>query len=104
MKMDEPGIVRRRVEIVNGYGLHMRPADKFVKLANSFQSEIRVYHGGTKANGKSILEMTSLAAECGAWLDLEATGPDVEEAIDALAGLVAAGFHMTEEDYRKPVP
>ena len=101
--MDESAVGHRRVEIVNEYGLHMRPATKFVKLANSFRSEVWVDHGGTRANGKSILDMTSLAAECGATLDLEARGPDAEEALAALADLVLAGFHMTEEDYRRPV-
>jgi phosphocarrier protein HPr len=101
--MDEPIISRRRVEIVNAYGLHMRPADKFVRLANSFQAEVWVHHGETRANGKSILDMASLAAECGTTLDLEARGPDGAEALAALADLVAAGFHMMEEDYRQPV-
>jgi phosphotransferase system HPr (HPr) family protein len=90
-------IARRRVQIVNTYGLHMRPSTKFVKLANSFQSEVSVDFQGTRANGKSILEMTSLAAECGTHLDLEARGADAEEAVAALADLVAAGFHMEEE-------
>jgi phosphocarrier protein len=80
----------------------MRPAGKFVELVSSFQSEVWVYHGRIKANGKSILDMATLAAECGATLDLEASGPDAEAALSALADLVAAGFHMTEEDYRRP--
>ncbi len=67
-------IARRRVQIVNTYGLHMRPSTKFVKLANSFKSGVVVDFQGTRANGKSILEMTSLAAECGTQLDLEAQG------------------------------
>ena len=46
--------------------------------------------------------MATLAAECGATLDLEARGSDAEVALSALAELVAAGFHMTEEDYRRP--
>jgi phosphocarrier protein len=99
---DAPAIARRRVAIVNAHGLHMRPAGKFVNLANSFRSEVWVDHQGTRANGKSILDMTGLAAECGTTLDLEARGPDAEASLDALAGLVAAGFHMTEEDYRQP--
>lgn len=93
-------IANRRVEIVNAHGLHMRPASKFVGLANSFRSEVLVSYRGTQANGKSILDMTSLAAECGTMLDLEARGPDAEAALDALADLVAAGFHMIDEDYR----
>jgi phosphocarrier protein HPr len=100
--MGEPIMARRRVEIVNAYGLHMRPADKFVRLARSYQAEVWVHHGETRANGKSILDMAGLAAECGTTLDLEASGPDAAEAIAALADLVAAGFHMSEEDYRQP--
>src|SRR4051812_12363897 len=100
--MDSPATARRRVEIVNAYGLHMRPAGKFVSLANSFQSEVWVDYRETRVNGKSILAMTTLAAECGTMLDLEARGPDAEEALAALADLVAAGFHMTDEDYRQP--
>jgi phosphocarrier protein len=75
----------------------MRPSTRFVKLASTFQSEVTVEFQGTRANGKSILEMTSLAAERGTYLELEARGPDAEEAIAALAELVAAGFHMDEE-------
>jgi phosphocarrier protein HPr len=101
--MAETAVTRRRVAIVNAHGLHMRPAGKFVSLANSFQAEVWVNYLGRRVNGKSILDMTTLAAECGTTLDLEARGPDAREALDALADLVAAGFHMTEEDYCPPV-
>jgi phosphocarrier protein len=100
MADDNPSTTRRRVEVVNTYGLHMRPATKFVNLANSFESEVWVDHKGVRANGKSILDMAGLAAQCGAALDLEARGPDSEAVLAALADLVAAGFHMTDEDYR----
>src|SRR3954453_709841 len=99
---DGPATARRRVEIVNPYGLHMRPAGKFVSLASSFRSEVWVECRGTRVNGKSILDMTTLAAERGTLLDLEARGPDAEAALIALADLVAAGFHMSEEDYPPP--
>ena len=95
----EREVARRRIVIVNAFGLHMRPAGKFVGLANAFRSEVRVVYGAANVNGKSILDMVGLAAECGTTLDLEARGPDAEAALDALADLVAAGFHMTGEDY-----
>jgi phosphocarrier protein len=94
---DGASTARRTVQIVNTHGLHMRPSSKFVKLASSFQSEIQVDFRGSRANGKSILDMTTLAAECGATLILEARGSDAEAALSALAELVAAGFHMEEE-------
>lgn len=94
---NDADIARRQVKIVNTHGLHMRPSSKFVKLARSFQAEVWVHYGGSKANGKSVLDMTGLAAERGTMLDLEARGPDAEQAIAALSELVAAGFHMDEE-------
>jgi phosphotransferase system HPr-like phosphotransfer protein len=42
-----------------------------------------------------------LTAECGATINLEARGPDAPEALAALADLVTARFHMTDEDGRR---
>ena len=90
-------VVRRQVEILNALGLHLRPADKFVRLASGFASEIKVYHNGGEFNGKSILDLTSLAAERGTLLELEARGADASEAVAALAELVLARFHENDE-------
>ena len=100
----DPPVVRRQVEITNLLGLHMRPADKFVKVALQFQAEVRVIHNGNAINGKSILDLTSLAAECGTKLELEARGPDAERAVEALAELVLARFHETDEGDQEPAP
>jgi phosphocarrier protein len=97
----DPQVARRQVEILNALGLHLRPADKFVRLAHRFQSEIRVQHAGQEINGKSILDLTTLAAERGTLLYLEARGPDAEAAVEALAGLVLARFHETDEGQEK---
>jgi phosphocarrier protein HPr len=103
--IQEPHVARRQVAITNTYGLHLRPADKFVRLAHKYQSEIRVYFKGHPYNGKSILDLTTLAAECGTQLELEARGPDAEEAVAALADLILARFHETEEgQYKDPAP
>ena len=97
----DPQVARRQVEITNTLGLHLRPADKFVRLAYQFQSEIRVFSEGREINGKSILDLTTLAAECGTQLVVEARGPDAEAAVEALAELVLARFHETEEGQDK---
>jgi phosphotransferase system HPr (HPr) family protein len=94
---DDPTVARRQVEITNSLGLHMRPANRFVEVALQFQSDVRVHYNGNEYNGKSILELTSLAAECGSRLDLEARGADATAAIDALADLVNAQFHEEDE-------
>jgi phosphocarrier protein len=89
-------VARRHVEVTNSLGLHMRPANKFVELALKFQAEIRVHYNGNEFNGKSILDLTSLAAERGTLLELEARGPDAAAAVEALADLVSARFHEDE--------
>ena len=92
----DPPVARRQVELTNSYGLHLGPAGKFVKLASRFQSDIRVLFNGKEINGKSILDLTLLAAERGSRLDLEARGPDADDAVSALARLVIAEFHEGE--------
>ena len=84
--------LRRRVEITNGPGLHLRAADQFVRECQQFQAEVRVFCNGHVANGRSILGLLSLAAECGARLELEVSGPDANEAAAALCKLVEARF------------
>jgi phosphocarrier protein HPr len=89
-------VARRQVEITNSLGLHLRPAEKFVKLALRYQADVRVYRNGNQFNGKSILDLMTLVAECGTCLDLEARGPDAEAAVEALADLVSAQFYENE--------
>ena len=100
----DPSVVRQQVEILNTLGLHMRPAEKFVRLALRFQSEIRVTHNGNQFNGKSILDLTSVGALCGTRLELEARGPDAAEAVAALAELIAARFHEEDETTKETEP
>jgi phosphocarrier protein len=88
---------RRCVTITNALGLHMRAASKFVHLASGFRATILVAHGDHLANGKSILDLATLAADCGSRLEIVTSGPDAEAALTALVALVEAGF---EEDDR----
>jgi phosphotransferase system HPr (HPr) family protein len=92
----ETTVAHRQVEITNFLGLHVRPAQKFVELASRFQAEIRVRYNGHEVDGKSILSLTTMAAECGTHLELEARGPDARAAIEALAALVSARFYENE--------
>jgi len=93
----DPSAARREVEITNEFGLHLGPAAKFVKLASQFQSEVRVHHQGKEIDGKSILDLTLLAAETGTRLAVEARGPDASAAVDALARLVLSQFREAGE-------
>ncbi len=81
-----------KVIVTNPQGVHARPADMFVKLALQFQSTIEVIKDGNRVDGKSILDMLTLAAVAGLELQFEATGPDAQQALDALTDLVRQDF------------
>ncbi len=85
-------LVEKRVTIVNPQGLHARPADLFVRLAQRFEADIRVAKDNQFVDGKSILSILTLAAEQGTELTIGAIGADANEALAALAELVEAGF------------
>jgi phosphocarrier protein len=80
------------VKVVNSLGVHARPAAEFVKLASRFEAEIQVEKDGMQVNGKSIMGVMTLAAECGSTLLIRAEGDDAKAAADALAALVRRGF------------
>ena len=83
----------KRVKIQNLKGLHARATATFVKLAETFQSEIMVSKiGGAPMSGKSIMGLLMLAAPLGETLKITATGPDAEKAVKALAELVRHKF------------
>ena len=84
--------VEQSVQILNKNGLHARPAAEMVKAAAKFKSDITISREDIEVNGKSIMGVMMLAAECGSEIMLRATGPDAQEAVSALATLVASRF------------
>jgi phosphocarrier protein len=86
----------RTVTIVNKLGLHARAAAKFVTLASSFASDIRVARNGQEVNGKSIMGVMMLAASRGSVISLIADGEDEQDAVNRLAELIAQRFGEEE--------
>ncbi len=87
--MQEQGTVcEGDVEIRNADGLHMRPAMQFVDAANQFDSDVSVSNSENTVDGKSIMQMSMLAATYGTKLRIRAEGPDAKQALEALRELV----------------
>ena len=82
----------RSVDIVNKRGLHARASAKFVKLASSFEAEVRVSKDGQTVDARSIMGLMMLAAGPGSELALSATGPDAAAGLATIAELVQRGF------------
>tara|TARA_B100000029_G_C17150868_1_gene805975 strand:+ start:162 stop:446 length:285 start_codon:yes stop_codon:yes gene_type:complete len=83
---------KQKFIIRNKLGLHARPAAMFVKLANTFKSEIWVEFEEDEVNGKSIMGLMMLAAPSGSEIYVSAKGEDAEVALVALGNLVEGGF------------
>ncbi|MEN8194903.1 MAG: HPr family phosphocarrier protein [Pseudomonadota bacterium] len=86
------GAVAREVTIVNRRGLHARAAARFVKLAGEFDADITVRKDGAEVSGLSIMGLMMLAAAPGTQIGVSATGKQAEQAVEAIAALVKAGF------------
>jgi phosphocarrier protein len=84
--------VTRTVEIVNQRGLHARASAKFVKLAAAFNAQVNVSKEGATVDARSIMGLMMLAAGLGCCIEISATGPQAQEAAEALSQLVADRF------------
>jgi phosphocarrier protein HPr len=89
--------VSRSVVVNNPQGIHARPANLIVRRLQPFQSKIEFVKDNHRVDAKSILDLLTLAAEQGTQLVIEATGPDAQQALDALAELFAANFAESEQ-------
>lgn len=85
--------LEREIVIKNKLGLHARPASRFAQLASSFECEITLIKNSTAVDGKSILEVLTLACPAGSHLRIRANGTDAAQALDALSALVESSFN-----------
>jgi len=72
--------------------------DLLAREARKWRSRIALVNDSQRADGKSILELLTLAAEAGTRLVVEATGPDAREALDAIGSLFESRFNEHEND------
>ena len=67
-----------------------------MKLAAAFDAEVKVSKDGQTVDARSIMGLMMLAAAPGCSIDIEAEGDQAQEAVQALAELVAARFEEDE--------
>ncbi len=89
-------VVRRDVTIINKLGLHARAAAKLVTLAAGFDAEVRLRREDREVDAKSIMGVMMLAAGKGTRLEVVASGPDAQVAVERLQALVMDRFGESE--------
>jgi phosphocarrier protein len=82
----------RELLIINKRGLHARASAKFVQMVEAFNAQVSVSKDGTTVGGTSIMGLMMLAASTGSTIEVSASGPQAEEALEALERLVADKF------------
>ena len=87
---------RGTFEVRNKLGLHARAATKLVQLASRFPCEIVLSRGEQSANAKSVMGVLLLCGSKGTKLEVEADGPQAEEAIARIGTLISARFGEDE--------
>ena len=88
---------KKELVLLNKYGLHVRPAGLFAKIASRFDAEVEVEKDGNVVSGKSIMALMTLEAVCGTTLRVSAWGPQAKEVLDELEALVSRKFDIPDE-------
>lgn len=86
----KPMALQGRAVVRNPQGLHMRPAMAFARLANKFRSAVTIRNQQRTANGRSMVQLMTLAALPGTELVVEVDGDDAAAALPVLVAALEA--------------
>ena len=89
--------ITKELTLQNKYGMHVRPAGLFAKVASRFDADVEVEKDGNSVSGKSIMALMTLEATCGTVLKVTASGPQAAEVLEELEALVARKFDIPDE-------
>ena len=92
----EDGRKTTQAQICNQRGLHARASAKFVKMAETFDADVKVSKGGETVGGTSIMGLMMLAASKGCSIEISASGAQAEQALASLQALVEDRFGESE--------
>jgi phosphoenolpyruvate-protein phosphotransferase len=76
------------VEVALPHGIHARPAARIVEAVRRHSSTVFLIQGDKKASAVSPVAMLGLGVGHGATIGIEASGPDAEAAVQAIAAVL----------------
>ncbi len=85
-------MVSKQTKVVNKEGFHMRPANAFIKEMAQYKSKLTFIIDGKEVNAKSIMNIMAACIKFGTELEVQADGPDEQEALDAAVALIESGL------------
>ncbi|MCX7816859.1 MAG: HPr family phosphocarrier protein [Syntrophales bacterium] len=84
--------IEKTFAVKNRFGIHARAAAKIAQTAEKFRSRIIVEYDGKEVNGKSLLDILTLACPFGGYMTIKIHGPDAEDAMSAIAKVFEERF------------
>ena len=87
--------LEKNIVVANKKGLHARPAALFVQLVDKLNVNVTIEKNHEKINGKSIMGLLTLGAQCGTSLKLIVEGDNSQTALQELESF----FSKQEEEY-----
>jgi len=82
----------RTLPIINEKGLHARASAKLVEVVEQYDADATVRRDGMEASGDSIMGLLMLAASKGTTIEVETSGAQAQDLLEALDRLVADRF------------
>src|SRR5258706_13320251 len=82
---------KRELTIANRLGLHARAAAKVVSLCSRYKSRVVLFANGRRADARHFIALLMLSAAMGSRVVIEATGPDEQQVMMAVARLISGG-------------
>lgn len=99
-EIDAGADVRLTLTVALPHGIHARPAARIAAAVRERDAKVTLACGAARASALSMTGLLGLGVGFGAAVSIEATGPDAEEAADAVAAILRA----TIEDDAPPAP
>lgn len=85
-------MVSAKVIVTNPMGLHMRPAQLFVREMTAFDSDVLILYKDGSVNGKSIMNLIAACIKQGSEIVIQCTGSDEKEALQHAVSLIESGL------------
>ncbi|MBC2907425.1 HPr family phosphocarrier protein [Streptomyces cupreus] len=82
-------VSQHETAVVLPANLHARPAGQLARAAASFTSAIQLEYAGRTINPTGVLAVMGLGATVGSTVTVRAEGHDAEQAVTALAQILA---------------
>lgn len=85
-------MVSEKITLTNAQGMHMRPAQLFVNAVAPYHCDVTILYNGSDINGRSIMNLMAACIKCGSEIEIQCSGDQEQECLDAAIALVKSGL------------